>query len=114
MSDLPLKLVAKGKVRELYEVDDDHLLLVASDRLSAYDVVLPTAVPDKGAVLTGLSVWWFAQLADVGRVLGKGSGDIVAVITNLQTFVAALRDSNTQIVEFQDFATQTQALLSRC
>ena len=62
---LPLKLVAKGKVRELYEVDDEHLLLVASDRLSAYDVVLPTGVPDKGAVLTGLSVWWFEQLADL-------------------------------------------------
>ena len=65
MTDLPLPLVARGKVRELYAVDDDHLLLVASDRLSAYDVVLPTAVPDKGAVLTGLSVWWFEQLADL-------------------------------------------------
>ncbi len=65
MIDLPLPLVAHGKVRELYAVDDDHLLLVASDRLSAYDVVLPTAVPDKGAVLTGLSLWWFEQLADV-------------------------------------------------
>ena len=63
--DLPLPLIARGKVRELYAVDDEHLLLVASDRLSAYDVVLPTAVPDKGAVLTGLSVWWFDQLADV-------------------------------------------------
>lgn len=62
---LPLPLLARGKVRELYEVDDEHLLLVASDRLSAYDVVLPTVVPDKGAVLTGMSVWWFAQLADV-------------------------------------------------
>jgi phosphoribosylaminoimidazole-succinocarboxamide synthase len=62
---LPLPLLARGKVRELYEVDADHLLLVASDRLSAYDVVLPTAIPDKGAVLTGLSVWWFDQLADV-------------------------------------------------
>ena len=65
MSELPLPLLARGKVRELYEADDEHLLLVASDRLSAYDVVLPTAVPDKGAVLTGLSVWWFEQLADV-------------------------------------------------
>jgi phosphoribosylaminoimidazole-succinocarboxamide synthase len=62
---LPLPLLARGKVRELYEVDADHLLLVASDRLSAYDVVLPTGVPDKGAVLTGLSVWWFAQLDDL-------------------------------------------------
>ena len=62
---LPLPLVARGKVRDVYAVDDDHLLLVATDRLSAYDVVLPTVVPDKGAVLTGLSVWWFEQLADL-------------------------------------------------
>ena len=62
---LPLRLVARGKVRDVYEVDADHLLLVATDRLSAYDVVLPTAVPDKGAVLTGLSVWWFEQLTDL-------------------------------------------------
>jgi phosphoribosylaminoimidazole-succinocarboxamide synthase len=62
---LPLPLVAQGKVRDVYAVGEDRLLLVASDRLSAYDVVLPTAVPDKGAVLTGLSVWWFEQLADV-------------------------------------------------
>ena len=62
---LPLRLLARGKVRDVYEVDDDHLLLVATDRLSAYDVVLPTVVPDKGAVLTGLSVWWFDQLADL-------------------------------------------------
>jgi phosphoribosylaminoimidazole-succinocarboxamide synthase len=62
---LPLPLVARGKVRDVFAVDDDHLLLVATDRLSAYDVVLPTVVPDKGAVLTGLSVWWFEQLADL-------------------------------------------------
>jgi phosphoribosylaminoimidazole-succinocarboxamide synthase len=62
---LPLELLAKGKVRDVYAVDDEHVLLVASDRLSAYDVILPTGVPDKGAVLTGLSVWWFEQLADL-------------------------------------------------
>ena len=62
---LPLPLVARGKVRDVHEVDDHHLLLVATDRISAYDVVLPTPVPDKGAVLTGLSVWWFEQLADL-------------------------------------------------
>ncbi|MCU1693783.1 MAG: Phosphoribosylaminoimidazolesuccinocarboxamidesy nthase [Frankiales bacterium] len=62
---LDLPLLARGKVRDVYEVDADTLLLVASDRLSAYDVVLPTVVPDKGAVLTGLSHWWFAQLEDV-------------------------------------------------
>ncbi|CAN5138553.1 phosphoribosylaminoimidazolesuccinocarboxamide synthase [soil metagenome] len=64
MTGLPLELVASGKVRDLYAVGE-HLLLVASDRLSAYDVVLPTTVPDKCAVLTGLSAWWFEQLADV-------------------------------------------------
>ena len=65
MTDLDLPLLARGKVRDVYEVDAGTLLLVASDRLSAYDVVLPTVVPDKGAVLTGLSHWWFGQLADV-------------------------------------------------
>ncbi len=54
-----------GKVRDLYEVDGDHLLLVASDRVSTYDVVLPTPIPDKGRVLTAVSQFWFDQLADV-------------------------------------------------
>ncbi|MCW2714850.1 MAG: phosphoribosylaminoimidazole-succinocarboxamide synthase [Frankiales bacterium] len=65
MTGLPLRHLARGKVRDLYEVDDDHLLLVASDRLSAYDVVLPSVVPDKGAVLTAMSIWWFERLADI-------------------------------------------------
>jgi phosphoribosylaminoimidazole-succinocarboxamide synthase len=54
-----------GKVRDLYEVDDDHLLLVASDRVSTYDVVHPTPVPDKGRVLTGVSSFWFDRLGDL-------------------------------------------------
>jgi len=53
-----LRLVASGKVREMYELEDD-LLMVASDRISAYDVVLPTPIPDKGRVLTQMSVFWF-------------------------------------------------------
>jgi phosphoribosylaminoimidazole-succinocarboxamide synthase len=53
--------VGSGKVRELYEVDGEHLLLVASDRISTFDVVLPTEIPDKGRVLTGLSAFWFAR-----------------------------------------------------
>jgi phosphoribosylaminoimidazole-succinocarboxamide synthase len=53
--------VASGKVRELYELDDNRLLLVASDRISTFDVVLPTPIPDKGRVLTGLSAFWFAR-----------------------------------------------------
>ena len=56
--------IAAGKVRDLYSFDGD-VLLVASDRISIYDVVLPTAIPDKGALLTQLSAWWFHQLRDV-------------------------------------------------
>jgi phosphoribosylaminoimidazole-succinocarboxamide synthase len=62
-----LRLVHRGKVRETYEVDDRHLLLVATDRLSAFDVVFEQAIPDKGAVLTRLSAWWFDALAPLGR-----------------------------------------------
>jgi phosphoribosylaminoimidazole-succinocarboxamide synthase len=66
-ADLPL--VARGKVREIYDASTpaapDRLLLVASDRISAYDWVLPTPIPDKGRVLTALSVWWFEQLTPV-------------------------------------------------
>jgi len=54
-----------GKVRDLYRIDDERLLLVASDRISAFDVVLPTPIPDKGRVLTGLSRFWFHETADV-------------------------------------------------
>jgi phosphoribosylaminoimidazole-succinocarboxamide synthase len=62
---LELPLVARGKVREIYDAGADRLLLVASDRISAYDHVLPTPIPDKGRVLTQLSVWWFDQLTPV-------------------------------------------------
>jgi phosphoribosylaminoimidazole-succinocarboxamide synthase len=57
--------VGSGKVRELYELDDDRLLLVASDRISTFDVVLPTEIPDKGRVLTGLSAFWFARTREL-------------------------------------------------
>ena len=57
--------IGSGKVRELFEVDEDRLLLVASDRISAYDVVLPQAIPEKGKVLTGLSHYWFEITEDL-------------------------------------------------
>ncbi len=57
--------VGSGKVRELYALDDDRLLLVASDRISTFDVVLPTEIPDKGRVLTGLAGFWFARTRDI-------------------------------------------------
>jgi len=64
-----VKLLHSGKVRDVYSVENeaggDDLLLVASDRLSIYDVVLPTTIPDKGALLTALSLWWFDRLADL-------------------------------------------------
>lgn len=57
--------VGSGKVRELYALDDERLLLVASDRISVFDVVLPTEIPDKGRVLTGLSAFWFAKTREI-------------------------------------------------
>jgi phosphoribosylaminoimidazole-succinocarboxamide synthase len=59
-----VELLHSGKVRDVY-ADGDDLILVASDRVSVYDVVLPTPIPDKGALLTQLSLWWFEQLADI-------------------------------------------------
>jgi phosphoribosylaminoimidazole-succinocarboxamide synthase len=56
--------VGSGKIRELYALDDERLLLVASDRISTFDVVLPTEIPDKGRVLTGLSAFWFVRTQD--------------------------------------------------
>ena len=62
-----LELIHRGKVRETYRVDDERLLLVATDRLSAFDVVFDQPIPDKGAVLTRLSAYWFELLAPLGR-----------------------------------------------
>ncbi len=69
-----------GKVRDLFAVGDDRLLLVASDRLSAFDVVLPTVIPDKGRVLTGLSRFWFGQTAGIvaNHLLGTSPADLPA------------------------------------
>lgn len=64
-SRLELPLVHRGKVRELYAVDDDRLLMVATDQISAFDYVLDSIIPDKGMILNSLSLWWFDQLADV-------------------------------------------------
>jgi phosphoribosylaminoimidazole-succinocarboxamide synthase len=62
---LSLPHVASGKVREIYEIDDEHYLFVATDRISAYDVILPQLIPDKGRVLTGLSLHFFYRLDDI-------------------------------------------------
>jgi phosphoribosylaminoimidazole-succinocarboxamide synthase len=65
LAGLDDRRIYSGKVRELYDAGDGLLLMVASDRLSAFDYILDTPIPDKGAVLTGMSLWWFGQLAEV-------------------------------------------------
>jgi len=60
-----LKLLSRGKVRDIYEIDDEHLLIVTTDRLSAFDVVLPDPIPGKGRVLTSVSNFWFEKMKDV-------------------------------------------------
>jgi phosphoribosylaminoimidazole-succinocarboxamide synthase len=62
---LDLPLVHRGKVRELYRLDDDRLLMVATDAISAFDYVLASTIPDKGEILNRLSLWWFARMADL-------------------------------------------------
>lgn len=65
-SNIPdLKLLAKGKVRDIYDLNDNHLLIVTTDRLSAYDVVMSEPVPNKGRILTGISNFWFKMMEDI-------------------------------------------------
>src|SRR5947207_12185894 len=65
-TDFPeLELHASGKVRDVYQLDNDHLLFIATDRISAFDYILATGIPDKGRVLTQLSIFWFDFLRDV-------------------------------------------------
>lgn len=85
ISELPLRKVGSGKVRDIYEVDAGRLLLVATDRVSAFDVVMDEAVPYKGAVLTQLSAWWFGQLEDIvaNHLITANTGEIVAQLPAL-------------------------------
>src|ERR1700675_2085502 len=64
-SDLPLPRIGRGKVRDIYAVGDDRVLLLTTDRISAFDIVMGETIPMKGAVLTQISAWWFRQLKDV-------------------------------------------------
>ena len=90
-SNVPgLELLGRGKVRDIYAVDDDHLLIVTSDRLSAYDVVMPNPIPGKGRVLTQISLFWFDMMADlVPNQLTSLTVD--DVVNNAET-AASLRD----------------------
>jgi phosphoribosylaminoimidazole-succinocarboxamide synthase len=92
-TELPLSLWRRGKVRDVYEVDDDRLLLVATDRVSAFDVVMRETVPFKGAVLTQISAWWLQQLgsivphhmlsADIDEIV-----DLVPALTGTRSLLA--------------------------
>ncbi len=85
-SSLPLARLGRGKVRDIYEVDADRLLLVATDRVSAFDVVMREPVPFKGAVLTQISAWWFGQLADIvgNHMISADADEIVAAVPALR------------------------------
>jgi len=84
-TDLPLPRIGRGKVRDIYAVGDDRLLLVATDRISAFDVVMAEAIPLKGVVLTQLSAWWFRQLEGVvpHHMLGADADMIIAAVPEL-------------------------------
>jgi len=91
-SRLPLPLVRRGKVREVYQVDSQHLLLVASDRISAFDVVMREAIPHKGQVLTQISAFWFEHLAEVfpSHYVTARTADILARVPALAPHAAEM------------------------
>jgi phosphoribosylaminoimidazole-succinocarboxamide synthase len=85
-SDLPLEKIGRGKVRDIYAVGDDRVLLVTTDRISAFDVVMAETIPMKGAVLTQLSAWWFGQLDGVvpHHMISADAGEIVRHLPQLR------------------------------
>src|ERR1700710_1856505 len=90
-SDLPLPRIGRGKVRDIYAVGDDRVLLLTTDRISAFDVVMAETIPMKGAVLTQISAWWFAQLAGVPHHMISADADaIIREVPALQGHRASL------------------------
>jgi phosphoribosylaminoimidazole-succinocarboxamide synthase len=90
-TSLPLPLLRRGKVRDVYAVGDDAVLLVATDRVSAFDVVMAEPVPFKGAVLTQLTAWWLGQLRDVPHhLISADVGEIVREVPALAPHRAEL------------------------
>ena len=84
-SSLPFPLHSRGKVRDMYDVGEDRLLMVASDRLSAYDVVMAEPIPRKGEVLTAVTVWWLGKLGDVveNHLIAADPDEIIAAVPGL-------------------------------
>jgi phosphoribosylaminoimidazole-succinocarboxamide synthase len=91
-SDLPLPRIGRGKVRDIYAVGDDRVLLLTTDRISAFDVVMAETIPMKGAVLTQISAWWFKQLEGVvpHHMISADADTIIAQVPALQGHRASL------------------------
>ena len=89
---LPLPLLRRGKVREVYEIDDERLLIVTSDRISAFDVIMNEPIPMKGAVLTQMSAYWFNQLANVAasHFINADTDEIISEIPSIADHRPAL------------------------
>ena len=85
-SDLPLPKIGRGKVRDIYAVDDDRLLLLTTDRISAFDVVMGETIPMKGAVLTQISAFWFNELEGVvpHHMISADTDEIIAAVPALK------------------------------
>src|SRR5258708_14886296 len=91
-SDLPLSRIGRGKVRDIYAVGDHRVLLLTTDRIGAFDVVMAETIPMKGAVLTQISAWWFAQLEGVvpHHMISADADEIIRQ-------VPVLRDNRTSL-----------------
>src|ERR1700684_1106975 len=91
-SDLPLPRIGRGKVRDIYAVGDDRVLLLATDRISAFDVVMSETIPMKGAVLTQISAWWFDQLEGVvpHHMISADTDAIVSEVPALRAYRAEI------------------------
>jgi phosphoribosylaminoimidazole-succinocarboxamide synthase len=91
-SDLPLPKIGRGKVRDIYSVGDDRVLLLTTDRISAFDVVMNETIPMKGAVLTQISAWWFNQLGGVvpHHMISADADEIIGQVPALAGHRAAL------------------------
>src|SRR5258708_3445152 len=108
-SDLPLQRLGRGKVRDIYAVGDDRLLLVTTDRISAFDVVMAENIPMKGAVLTQISAWWFDQLEGVAPH-HMISADADTIISQ----VPALRDHRVAIAARAMLCRRTKVFPIEC
>jgi phosphoribosylaminoimidazole-succinocarboxamide synthase len=108
-SDLPLPLLSKGKVRDVYEAGPDMLFMLASDRVSAFDVVLPQPVPAKGEVLTQITAWWLSKLE------GKVDHHLISVIPEeIEERLPELKDTREQWARRAMLVKRTDPVLVEC